>query len=114
MIYLAAFIAILPAHLSGQLKSLIITNLQMTDGPMFMAYIVACLTGAEYCTKIEDMRGPYKTEQSCEARTVEMRDYLADVLGSEYFFKYKCELVSPIRGDNKELDLQKDGLLRGC
>tara|TARA_E500000178_G_scaffold287735_1_gene290099 strand:- start:30143 stop:30358 length:216 start_codon:yes stop_codon:yes gene_type:complete len=40
---------------------------------MFEAMIVACHIGAQSaCIKVEDQRGPYNTQEQCEARLAEI------------------------------------------
>lgn len=54
---------------------------------MFMAIVVAChVSNAIACVQFTDNRGPYKTEERCEARIEEM---LADII------KVHVEMKSP-------------------
>lgn len=49
----------------------------MKDSKMFTAMILACLVTQE-CIKLEDDRGPYKTEVECKARAAEMmQDFIS-------------------------------------
>jgi len=58
---------------------------------MFMTYILACaLYQPQICTELRDTRGPYKTEQQCIARAIDLSRQLELVFVVPHTYSYKC------------------------
>jgi hypothetical protein len=70
---------------------------------MFEALIIACHVGAaSACIKVEDQRGPYKTQDHCETRLAEMTKDLMEMWTQyklPYVFKgHYCTVIT--KGEN--------------
>ena len=64
---------------------------------MFAAMILICSLGpAPNCVEAHDTRGPYRTEEACEARVGEMIRDVAFFVPPPYEITSKCEHVTGI------------------
>ena len=76
---------------------------------MYQSYVLVCLNGekpdTENCEQLTDVRGPYKTEEECIERAIEIRDDLPKYRKAYYAVGYLCEIksIEEIRGEIKNL-----------
>ena len=63
---------------------------------MYQTYVMICLNGEKpdsiNCEQLADVRGPYKTEEECINRAIEIRDNLPLYKEAYYAVGYHCEL----------------------
>ena len=64
---------------------------------MFAAVILICsLNIGQKCLEVRDIRGPYRTEEACELRVVEMIRDVAFIVPQPYEVRYRCQQVAGI------------------
>jgi len=59
---------------------------------MFTTYVLFCSLITGSCTEAIDTEGPYRTQQECRIRAVEMAAAISTVSQEPQRFHYKCEL----------------------
>lgn len=47
---------------------------------MLYALVMVCSASVQFCTGVEDQRGPYETLEACQARIVEMNEAIPGTL----------------------------------
>ena len=66
---------------------------------MFKAFIMICLASLpDFCSEIEDSRGPYLDREACIERVAEMIE-ATKAFGPEYYtasYKYRCQKLDMI------------------
>jgi hypothetical protein len=85
------------------------------DRLMFEALVLVCMiNNHSLCHTLQDLEGPYKTEQECIARTHEMAADLPEYMPEFEALKYKClkkdspkGKVNIYYGRDKEKETQK-------
>lgn len=57
---------------------------------MFTPFILVCHMMSQQCVTLQDVRGPYETEEQCVKRVDEMAEGIQESLPFQRVMKFKC------------------------